>query len=456
MEENNVNVAQTTQPNYEGVQVNAPQQGVSQAQVEYTTPQTFVNDVHIQEQPQNVQVQSEPVQQVPVQEAPQVEQPQLNVELSGNYIKLKTELLKEGLKKADAVASKLNTAPITEIVEFKVSGNVLNLRATDRENIITVYVPVMEATDGLQVTLKIGEIKPLVDKLPSGDLAIFENNGVVKLVAVTGEYNFNQAYDLTTNKLITVPDVDVNLLPIEETVEINGTSFMSCIETVLPLVSSFGDDDSKAAIHFGEFVSASTGNEVAVAFENYLSIFNTTIFMKATTAKALLSMGVGEKVNMGVGTISSAKTTCIYTNDYRLFSVQKENEDEYALEVITDLVNASKGTTIKINKDSLLSSIERLKTMFSSSISKQSLSVESATRNMKISNESKAFENLVISGTSDAKLRLDVQGMERALKSVKGNDIVIDTIVLDGDMTSDVSMIKISDGKTSWIIGTAL
>ena len=187
-----------------GVQINSDEgvsitnnysEGVT-AQAVYTQPQEPINEV---------QEEAQAVNQPPVQAQPQTIIQEVTP-MEGNGFKVKTSLLKEALKKADVVASKVVLDPITEVVMFRVVGNVLQVRSTDRENILTVNVPVIQATDGTIITLKISDIKPLIDRLNSEEVTVVADNLVAKVSVASGEYNYNQAIDLTTNSVIVLPD----------------------------------------------------------------------------------------------------------------------------------------------------------------------------------------------------------------------------------------------------------
>ena len=140
MEENFENQVQgSVQPNYNmGVNI-APQQeqlsynNVNQNEVFTSNVETTVNNYVPQEQvyTQAVQIQSEPVQEVPVQaqvqEAP-IPPAQPVVELKSPVdlkpedirIVVKTDILKEAVKKADTVAGKDSMQPFTEVIMFRV------------------------------------------------------------------------------------------------------------------------------------------------------------------------------------------------------------------------------------------------------------------------------------------------------------------------------------------------
>lgn len=396
-------------------------------------------------------VQSEPVQ---TQAEPQAQQP---METNLTKIVVKTSLLKSALKKADTVASKVDLQPITEVVMFRViDGQLMQVRATDRDNILTVNVPVVEATVGAVMTLKISQLKPLIDKLSCEEVTFVINGITVKVISGNGEYNYQQALDLTTNDVIVVPDVDKESILLNETIEISKEQFMPQIESVYPIVKVLAETSPYAAIHFGELVSATTGDDIAVVKDNISSVFGTTAFIKLSTVKEIMSMGVGDKINIGFGTLGSLKTMCIYTSDYRLYSVLKEGEEEYPTEDISNVLNAPKGTAVKLNKTELLASIDRLSTFFNSNVTRQSLDVEVSNGRLKISNENKAFETFPVANTQNVNIKFDTANLIVVLNAIKSNDIYIEPIQ-DGDPTAPVSLVQISDGaKELYVIGTAL
>lgn len=428
----------------EGVSItNNYSEGVT-TQAVYTQLQEPINEV---------QEEAQAVNQPPVQAQPQTIIQEVTP-MEGNGFKVKTSLLKEALKKADVVASKVELDPITEVVMFRVVGNVLQVRSTDRENILTVNVPVIQATDGTIITLKISDIKPLIDRLNSEEVTVVADNLVAKVSVASGEYNYNQAIDLTTNSVIVLPDIDKDSILINETVELDKSQFLPHIESVYPIISGLPNTSALSAIHFGEFISATTGDNIAVVRENLTPLFRTTAFIKSSTIKDIISMGTDDKIRIGFGQLNGIATMCIYSGEYRLYSVLKEEESEYPITEISDILNSNKGTTIKLNKASLLGSIDRLTLFFISSVVRQILDFEITNGVLKVSNESKAFETLPVSSTNNLKIKFDVKDLVTILKALKTDDVIIEPIV-NGD--EPVTHVQISDGnKNAYVIGVAI
>lgn len=411
----------------------------------YNTSETqqYVTEAQVQE------AQVQPAQQI----EQQIEQP---VVTNSNETKIvvKTSLLKEALKKADTVASKNDLQPVTEVVMFRVVGNIVQVRATDRDNILTVNVPVIEATDGVVMTLKIDKFKQLIDKTTSENVTFIIDGNVVTVVANNGEYKYNQALDLTTNEVIKIPDIDKDSILINETKEFDKAQIMPYLESLFPIVAGVAADAIYSSVHFGEYLSATTGDNVGIVKESLMPMFGTTVFLKASTVRYILSMGTGDKLNIGLGQLNDIGTMCIYTEDYRLYSVLKEGEDEYPIEDINNLLNANTGAPIKVNRALLLSALDRLTIFFASNVVRQVLDFEISNGKVKITNESKAQEVFPVSTTSNINIKFDVKDLCNIAKTLKSDDIIITPIVEDGDT---VSFVQISDGdKVVYVIGAAL
>lgn len=441
-----------------------PAQGSEQMMESTFVGEEMNTDIGVNEEPmvggvvqepiiQEAQVQEAQVQEAQVQPAAQIEQ-QVTTNSGETKIVVKTSLLKEALKKADTVAGKNDLQPVTEVVMFRVTGPVVQVRSTDRDNILTVNVPVVEATDGVIMTLRIAEIKPLIDRLTSENTTFVINNNVVEVIANTGSYKFNQSVDLTTNDIIVLPDIDKDSITLNETVELDKSQILPYFESVYPMVSGVADTSVYAGVYLGETISATTGDSVGVVKENLMPILNATAYIKLSTIKAILTMGAEDKVHIGFGQLNGIKTMCFYANDYRLYSVLKEGEDEYPLEDINNLLNSPKGTSIKLNRTALLGTIDRLNLFFASNVVRKVLDFSISNGRLRISNESKAFEEYAVTTTDNLNIKLDIIEFVTTIKSLKTDDIIIEPVI-DGD--APISLIQISNGdKVVFVINTAL
>lgn len=384
----------------------------------------------------------------------QVQEAQVTTNPNQSKIVVKTSLLKEALKKADIVATKNELQPVTEVVMFRVIGNVMQVRATDRDNILTINVPVIEATDGIIMTLKFDKFKQLIDKTTDENVTFVIDGVIVTVFANNGEYKFNQAVDLTTNDIIKIPDIDKDSILLNETKEVDKSQIMPYLESLFPIVSGVDSSTIYSSVHFGEYLSATTGDNIGIVKESLMPIFGTTVFLKASTVKYILSMGTGDKLNVGLGQLNGVGTMCVYTNDYRLYSVLKEGEEEYPIEDINNLLNSTIGAPIKVNRALLLNALDRLTLFFASNVVRQVLDFEISNGKVKITNESKAQEEFSVSTTNNINIKFDVKDLYNIAKTLKSEDIIIAPIVDDGD---DISFVQISDGdKVVYVIGAAL
>lgn len=486
MEENNQNVVYTTQPNYEGVQVNVPQQEVAPQQVQATyvgdevsnvsNPADYVTSTAPAEpaytqapiqQTQEAQVQPAQVQEAQVQQAEQPASAQakpqekplniINVEADKKII-VKTSLIKDALRKASVVASCNELSPITEVVMLRVLDNgIMQVRATDRENIVTINVPVIEATQNLIITLKIAQIKPLIDRLSGDTTAFVEENSIVTIISDSGKYKFSQAVDLTTNEVIVVPDVDMDSIPFAETKEIGGDRFSHALEVTYPLISGIQSESPYSGVYFGQFISSTTGADISSIRESFQDIFGEDVFIKSSTIKYLISMGFGEKVNIGLGLLGNTRTMCVYTDNYRLYAVLKDDKEDYPESDVSTLISAPVGVSVSINRAKLLESLNRLDLFFSNT-ARQSLQAEVKNGQMKISNENKAFELLPAKATAEFEVKFDFSNLELALKSLKGDEITISSVTTDVESQNGViTTIRVSAADSSaFVISAAI
>ena len=466
MEENNVNVGIPTQPNYnEGVQVNTPVQEV------VSQPEISANSVNVDTQSvsyntaQDVSVSAQAVPQVeqPIPQPTPLEKAEKPLEVvqveAENKIVVKTSLMKDALKKASVVAANNELLPITEVVMLRVAENgIMQVRATDRENIVTINVPVIEATIGLTVTLKIDGFKQLIDKTSTDTLAIVVDGFKATVITTVGEYSFSQAIDLTSNEIIVVPDIDMNSILFEETKELDRAKFVNYLDVTLPLITGLPTESPYSGIYFGKFISSTTGADISSIKDSIQPILNDDVFVKNSTIKYLMAMGFGEKINIGLGTLGNMKTMCIYTDNYRLYAVLKDDAEDYPEADLISIVNSPLGASASISKSKLLESMDRLSIFFNSNTSRKSLQVEVKNNQFKISNENKAFEVLPTKSTADFSVKVDTNNLTLALKSLKTDDITISTVITDVESQNGViSQIKVaSSDTTAFVISAAL
>lgn len=476
MEENFENQVQgNVQPNYNmGVNI-APQQeqlsynNVNQNEVFTSNVETTVNNYVPQEQvyTQAVQVQSEPTQEVPVQaqvqEAP-VPPAQPEVELKSPVdlkpedirIVVKTDILKEAVKKADTVAGKDSMQPFTEVIMFRVLDNgIMQVRSTDRDNILTVNTKIIEATPNAVMTLRVDQIKPLLDKLTNTNVITF----VIEDVLVTsyteyGTYKLQQALDLTTNNVIQLPEID-NSIPFENTIAIDKDKFLPYLGAVIPLVEKLPTDNSYAGVHIGDCISTANGNDTSLVIENLQPIFGRPLFIKSSTVKELISMGASDKINVGFGELNGRTTYCFYVDDYRLFSIEKDGMDEYPLDDIRELMSLTKGSMFSIKKEQILGALDRLSIFFVTGLTRQVVDIEVANGKVTISNELKAVETYPTNSTQNIKFKIEKAELLNILKGIKSENVYIEPVIENEN--EPITYIRVSDGdKILNVKGTAL
>lgn len=438
------------EPSYEMVEDNTY---VGETVVTATVEQAPVEQAQVVEQPV---AQAEPAVAPPQKPAqPEYEEEIPAEDLNLPKITVRTDLLKSALQKADAVAGKNELQPVTEVVVFGVANGKVQLRSSDKDNVVTVYIDYIEATEGASMTLKLEEIKPLVDKLKCEKVTFILRDRFAVLYAGSGVYNFNYAIDLTTNQIITIPDIEgMGPIPKETSISMTKEKFLTSIEQVFPLISGIDKDSQYAAVHIGSKVTTSSGDEVAVVFEDIASMFNSTIFLKSTTVKEIIAMGLPEKFLMGLGELNGRQTICIYTDDYRLYSVAKENEDEYPAEDIENLLASPVGASLTIKKSQLLDAIDRLGTMIKNT-ARKTLDFEKVGSALITIICEKGREKLVVAGNGDITTKLDSARLVVVTKAINTEDIIFEPIT-DGDGPVSFIRISSSDKKQSFVIGATL
>lgn len=483
MEENFENQVQgNVQPNYNmGAEV-APQpnqlsyNNVNQNEAFAPNVETTVNNyvpqeqVYVQSEVQPAQVQPAQVfeEQVQVQEAQVQQAPvpptQSEVELKSPVdlkpedirIVVKADVLKEAVKKADTVAGKDSMQPFTEVIMFRiVDDGTMQVRSTDRDNILTVNTKVIEATPNTVMTLRVDQIKPLLDKLTNTKVITFiVEDTLVTLYTENGTYKLQQALDLTTNNVIQLPEID-NSIPFENTIAIDKDKFLPYLEAVMPLVEKMPTDNSYAGVHIGDCISTANGNDTSLVMENLQPIFGRPLFIKSSTVKELISMRASDKIHVGFGELNGRVTYCFYVDDYRLFSIEKDGMDEYPLDDIRELISLTKGSMFSIKKEQIMGALDRLSLFFVSGLTRQVIDIEVANGKITIANELKAVETYPTNSTQNIKFKIEKAELLNILKGIKSENVYIEPVIENEN--EPITYIRISDGdKILNVKGTAL
>lgn len=372
-------------------------------------------------------------------------------------IVVKVDLLKDALRKADVIASKIDTAPMTLAAQLVIEGNILKVIATDMNNSITVSVPVESGRDGLSFTFRIVDIKPLIDKLPGETLIIARSGNNIKITADSGEYLFNEYVDNTDGKPIIIPNLE-EVAPISNIVEVDKTKLLAAFKTVSPLIEQVSFNAEYSTIYVGDIVATTNGADVSVVRDEFTSILGREAHLRLSTVKALLTIGTGDKINIGFGTLPNGLVSvCFLTDNYKIYSALKENSEEFPIETIKAFMTMQTSAKTVVNRKVLINSIGRLQLFFGSGVIRQALDFEITPNQLKISNENRAFEIIPVVSNANIKLKFDIKKLDIPLKAITTDEIIIEPLITNEAEAEEISMVRISgtDG-VSYVIGVAL
>lgn len=420
---------------------------VAEAQV-YAPAETVIAQEQVVETP------------APAQVAPKILQSPIEFKEGDVRIVASVADLKSALAKANVVATKIDIKPVSEVVMIRVTDRVnehgqtiLQIRASDRENILTVEIPAIEATAGASMTVKVDTLKQFMDKAPGDAVALVIDGYTVTIYTTSGEFKLSQTLDLSTNLPIIIPDIDKESILLKDTVELPADKFFPQLLAANVIAEKIPETSSYKGIYFGDKIYATTGDSVASVNSIFQETFNMSAFLKIQTVKDIVSMGVGDTVRIGFDVLNGVKTMCIYTNGYRLYSVLHEGEADYPLEEIAVMLGASKGEAVKVNKNTLLGAVDRANIFFTSGLVRTALNLEVENGVLYLMNENKTKERISVEGNGNFKLRLDVKDINNIIKNIKTEYIYIAPI---GEMGL-VSHVHIWDGaETVYVTGTSL
>lgn len=410
--------------------------------------------------PAETVVAQEPVAEAPAPTTPKVLESPIALKPEDVRVVVAVSEMRTALAKANVVATKIDLKPVSEIVMIRVTDKVneygqpiLQVRASDKENILTVEIPAVEATAGACMSLKVDLLKAFMDKAPGDAVAFVIEGHAVTIYTTTGEFKLSQSLDLSTNLPIIIPDIDKESILLEDTVEVPADKFFPQLLAANVVATKIPETSPYRGIYFGDKVYAMSGDSVVAVDTLFENTFGASAFLKIQTVKDIVSMGVGDKVRIGFDTLNGVRTMCIYTNGYRLYSVLHEGEEEYPLEEIAAMLGASKGEAVKINKNTLLGAVDRANLFFTTGLVRTSLNLEVENGILYLMNENKTKERIPAEGIGTFKLRLDVKDINDIIKNIKSDYIYIAPI---GEMGL-VSHVHIWDGvETVYVIGTAL
>lgn len=380
-----------------------------------------------------------------------------NTPVVEDKIVVKVDLLKDALRKADVIASKINTSPMTLAAQLVVEGNILKVIATDMNNSITVNVPVESGRDGLSFTFVIVEIKPLVDKLPGETLTITRSGDSIKIIADSGEYLFNEYIDNTDGKPIIIPSLE-EVAPISNIVEVDKAKLLAAFKTVSPLIEQVSFNSEFSTIYVGDIAATTNGSDISVVRDEFTSILGREAHLRLSTVKALLTIGTGDKINVGFGTLPNGLVSvCFLTDNYKIYSALKENSEEFPVDSIKALMTMQTSAKTTIKRKALIDSIGRLQLFFGSGVIRQALDFEITPNQLKIYNENRAFEIIPVVSNANIKLKFDIKKLDIPLKAITTDEIIIEPLITNGAEAEEISMVRISGtDDVSYVIGVAL
>ena len=266
-------------------------------------------------------------------------------------LKIKTLELQEMVSKVIKCSSNNKLIPITSLMSIKVDGGVLTLTTTDATNYFYVSKPNVVCED-FEVSVMADLFTKLVQKMTSENI-VLKVKGELGLVVVKGNGSYTMELPLDENgHTIKFPKKLKDGFR-----RLYGTVKLTTIKSILnynkPSIATSIELPSLTCYYCGENVVTSDRFKIC---SNAVKLCEEPVLIPAQLME-LLGVLSGDEIDVS---ITTEKELVFESNDDTIYAPVTEGIDTFPVSAIMSLVESDFEANCKVNKNEVLSLIDRL------------------------------------------------------------------------------------------------
>ena len=353
---------------------------------------------------------------------------------------LSTIRLQNAVSRAMKGAGYNKLLPITSMIGIEKNGNSLRFTTTDGNNYLYVTMEV-DGDAEFDITVDAETFSKLVSKLTSEEITLDVTNNYL-FVRGNGDYKIALQLD-DEGSVLTYPNTISNLA-----IDVDGTDAMVIKKTTVDMMlNSLKPSLSQniGSIYAGYFV----GDIIASSDRAMLCTLDDNIFNGATQ-DLIFSRSFVDLLGLALDDISVDVTDeymIASSGDITICSKLNTNTSEFHIEKIKQLVDIELDSFCRVNKQSMLSTLERL-AIFVGKYDDSAINMrfdDSAVEFVSLNNDGVELVNYMESkDVKELEIKIDINRLITQLKAYSSDSVDI--------YYGDKGLLKLKDGKLTQII----
>ena len=354
-------------------------------------------------------------------------------------ITIKTDKLPEMVTKSVKGASNNKLIPLTSLLGIRVVDGELVLTTTDATNYL--YIKDKVGGEDFSVTVPVEIFSKLVSRMTCENIKLTVSDNSLTVTG-NGTYTIELPMD-EEGGLITYPD-PLSKVTLGDKETINLSTISAILTTLKPALAVTIEDPCYTGYYIGDRVVATDTYKIASMQTKLFSLSK----LLAPETMDLLAVMSTEKIDVAFqdNIIVFISPNCI------VYGVVMENIDDYAIDAISELVDAKFESMCKVSKSSILQVLDRL-SLFVSNFDKNGIYLTFTRNGINISSKSSSGVEIVPYSESkdfkDFTCCIDIEmlttqikaqatdmvemyyGLDNAIKMVDGNIIQVVALLED-------------------------
>ena len=264
-------------------------------------------------------------------------------------LSIKTVVLQEMVSRAIKGAGQNKLIPITSLMAIQLKQNQLTLITTDASNTLYIVQDKVEGDD-FYCVVQVEQFSKLIARMTSENITLELNNSIL---SVKGNGNYKIELPLDENgECINYPDPASELKVEGEIVDINLTTIKTILAVNKASLAVTMEDPQYTGYYVGDRV-VTTNRDTICALG--VKLFDTPVLISPETMN-ILDVMTEEKI----GVYRSEGVIEFITKDCIVYAYEMEGIDDYAIDVIEQLVDEEFDSSCKINKSDILALLDRI------------------------------------------------------------------------------------------------